>query len=183
MIAASGFILAGGRSTRMGEDKALLESGGITLIERVARELRSVCPDVTVIGRSGPGAIPDDCEGLGPAGGIATALRRGAEWNLVVACDLPEVSRELFVELLAHALPALDCVVPVTPDGREHPLCAVFNRRCISAFEDALAAGVRSVRRIVSAMHVVWVKVPDERLLRNVNTPADWQEYRCDVAR
>src|SRR5271156_5541718 len=95
----AGFILAGGASSRMGRDKALLELGGVPLIVRTARLVESVVGSATVVGDSaafralGLRTIADDWPGTGPLGGIATALRASsAPWSLVVACDLPDLT-------------------------------------------------------------------------------------------
>src|ERR1700693_5380089 len=98
----AGFILAGGESSRMGVDKGLLEVAGVPMIVRAARLAESVVgAPAVVVGTPekyrglGLRAIADDWPGCGPLGGIATALRASeADWNLIVACDLPYLTRE-----------------------------------------------------------------------------------------
>src|SRR5208337_3578736 len=86
-------------------------------------------------------AIPDLYPGAGPLGGILTALRHtSADWNLVAACDMPELSVE-FLKLLINAAtghPAVDALVPSGPSGRLEPLCAVYHRRSRLRLERAL---------------------------------------------
>ena len=123
---AAGFLLAGGRSSRMGADKALLDFHGRSLLERVAGELAAVCSPVAIVGgnRGLPGLtlIADDVAGLGPAGGILTALRRSSGWNLIVAVDMPSVTRDLFAEILCVVeSTTCDCVVPRSRDGPSPP--------------------------------------------------------------
>src|SRR5271155_4337243 len=118
----AGFILAGGESTRMGRDKALVELGGEALIVRTARLVESVAGGATVIGDSaayralGLRTIGDDWPGAGPLGGIATALRASpAQWSLVVACDLPYLHKSWLDYLVARALVSTaDAVVPLS---------------------------------------------------------------------
>jgi molybdenum cofactor guanylyltransferase len=107
----AGFILAGGRSSRMGRDKAMLEIDGITMIDRAVDLIRRAGVEPVVVGSFGEfprsiGArvIPDDWPGAGPLGGIATALRNTeAPWNLVMACDMPYVTREWLEFLMDRA--------------------------------------------------------------------------------
>src|SRR5208282_447595 len=123
----AGFILAGGESSRMGRDKALLEVGGVALIVRTARLVESVVGAPVVIGGTdacrslGLASIADDWPGAGPLGGIATALRASnAAWNLVVACDLPYLTKEWLDFLVARALASsADAVLPMNTRGAE----------------------------------------------------------------
>ena len=165
----------------MGTHKAGLVAGGRTLLDRISEEVAAVCSSVALIGgtaETGETRLPDAVENLGPAGGILTALRQGAEWSLIVACDMPGVTRGVFERLTSGcARTAVDCVISIGPDGREHPLCAVYHQRCLSAWEAAVSHGTRKVRDIIRGLRVVRVLISDPDLLRNVNTPADWQEY------
>ncbi len=184
---AAGFLLAGGRSSRMGADKALLDFHGRSLLERVAGELAAVCSPVTIVGgtRGLPGVdfISDDVEGIGPAGGILTALRRSSGWNVIVAVDMPSVTRDLFAEVLRVAeSTSCDCVVPRSREGHLHPLCAAYHVRCLPVWEEAVAAGVRKVREIILRVRVAEVHPGSEDLLRNVNTPAEWQDFLTHAA-
>src|SRR6478752_8950408 len=88
----AGFVLAGGKSTRMGRDKALLPWGEGTLVEHVAEVVRSGVGNVTVIGRDVADLIPDQ----GPLGGLLTALAgMKADWALMVAVDMPNLTPEV----------------------------------------------------------------------------------------
>lgn len=120
---AVGIILAGGRSSRMGTDKALLEIEGESLLVRSTRIVSSVVAEVLIVGRTelppelaGTPAIEDRYPGTGPLGGIASGLAQvGAEWALVVACDLPFLQADL-LRLLLELAPGYDAVVPLTQE-------------------------------------------------------------------
>ena len=125
--------MGGGESSRMGVDKGLLEIDEVAVIVRTARLVESVADSPCVVGGVelyrglGLHAIVDDWPGAGPLGGIATALRASeAEWNLIVACDLPYLTRP-WLEFLAQRAhgSAADAVVPMNVRGAE-PLCAMY---------------------------------------------------------
>ena len=174
----AGFVLAGGQSSRMGQDKALLPWKGSTLIESVAREVLDAAGNVTLIGspdRYGSLGFPVVCdriEGCGPLGGLHAALSStDAEWNVLVACDMPAVTHELLEELLAAAeASGCDALVPETPGGLE-PLCAVYHVRLLSAVESAIHSKLLKMQDFVSTIQARRWPVSDATPFRNLNTP------------
>src|SRR5690348_2447794 len=134
----SGAILAGGQSRRMGHDKAALLIDGELLLLRIARQMRSVVPDLAVIGPLERATlmpdipvIPDRWPNCGPLGGIATALHslRSRQGVVVVGCDMPFLNPVLLRHLITLISEA-DAVV-VRLDGQIHPLHAVYQQRCL----------------------------------------------------
>src|SRR5271155_912558 len=123
----AGFILAGGESSRMGRDKALLELNGEPMILRAARLVETVAANPVIVGvperfsALGLEVIADDWPAAGPLGGIATALRASrARWNLIVACDLPYLTKEWLEFVVARAhLSKADAIVPMNERGAE----------------------------------------------------------------
>jgi molybdopterin-guanine dinucleotide biosynthesis protein A len=178
----AGFVLAGGRSSRMGRDKALLPWKGSTLIESVAREVFLAAGSVTLIGsRSLAGerygnlrfpVIYDQVEGSGPLGGLHAALSvTTAEWNLLVACDMPAVTHELLQELLAAAeVSGADALVPSTPTGLE-PLCAVYHVRLLPLVKAAIDSKLLKMHDFISTIQARLWPAPDSTSFRNLNTP------------
>lgn len=184
------FILAGGVSSRMKRDKALLEIRGVPLLVRTARLLESVAEAPVVVGdRAAYGCfafpvIADDWPGSGPLGGIATALRvSNASWNLVVACDLPYLTGEWVSFLVARAVASTaDAVLPLNAKGAE-PLCAVYHKRGERAIRAALENGIRKVTdglhniQVETIAPAEWKAFDSEGLLfKNMNLPRDYQE-------
>src|SRR3954471_19809556 len=125
MLDTEGFILAGGFSSRMGEDKSRLRLGGRTFVEIAARALSTVSGRVSVVG-SRPGVeshglsvVRDIHEGLGALGGLHAALAAcEAPWAAVISCDLPFVSAELFERLASLRGVGVEAVAPIQKDGR-----------------------------------------------------------------
>ena len=175
-------MLTGGRSSRMGCDKALLPFRGGTLVESVARAVELATGSAVLVGNPqvyrhlGYPAIPDLYPGAGPLGAILTAFdHSSADWNVVAACDMPELSGE-FLRLLVDAADG-DAVVPMGPSGRLEPLCAVYHRRSRPVLERAFGRGRRSVRAALEDLRVTLVSVPEVSPFQNVNTPEDWAGY------
>lgn len=166
----------------MGRDKALLPVAGSTLLEYVAAQVREAAGSVTVIGpperyaNLGIAAIPDVIPGCGPLGGILTALTVSrAEWNLIVACDLPCVTAPRLRSLLEAAeQTGADCVAPVHASGLLEPLCAVWRRTCAPAVSRAITQGQRQVAAALAGLSVAPYTVSEPGWLFNLNTPEDW---------
>jgi molybdopterin-guanine dinucleotide biosynthesis protein A len=195
------YVLAGGASSRMGREKALLEIGGVTMVERTARSVESLAGKAAIVGppekfhalaaKLGTRAIADDWPGAGPLGGIATALRASeAEWNLIVACDLPYLTREWMSFLVERATgtpgvktddeierstPKLkpspsdsveeaDAVMAMSERGAE-PLCAMYHKRCEAAIWLALDRGTRKVTEGLHGLRVEYIE------------PREWKRF------
>jgi molybdopterin-guanine dinucleotide biosynthesis protein A len=188
---AVGVVLAGGASRRMGHDKAALTIGGQPLLARVVERLGSVLPSVMVVGPErlqplvpGIQVVADRWPGVGPLGGLLTALRTAdVAFFLVVACDMPFVAPPL-VRALLKAMwedPSTDTVVPRTSRGIE-PLHAVYARGCAARAEARLASSDRSLHGLLADLAVR--ELPLERVAQldpaglstlNANTPEEWE--------
>jgi len=181
------FILAGGRSTRMGTDKAFVDYGGRTLLARALDLARSVASDARIVGSKEKFAafapvVEDVIRDCGPLGGIHAALRASsAELNLVLAVDVPFVSRAFLQYLIAQARGAPDVAV-VVPRGDEgwQPLCAIYRREFAGVAELALRAGQYKITRLFDEVRT---RVIDREeleyagvspaIFRNLNTPEE----------
>lgn len=184
-----GAVLCGGRSRRMGTDKALLVVDGRPLAATVAAALRgagadpvlAVGGDAEALARLGLRPVADRHPGEGPLGGILTALAQAGDDDLVVvlACDLPGVRaagvRRVAGILRAH--PDAAVAVPVVDDRRE-PLLAAWRPSIATApLEAAFEAGERAVHRAIGALRVVEVHGLDPAEARNANRPADLRQH------
>jgi molybdopterin-guanine dinucleotide biosynthesis protein A len=181
MDSTAGFVLTGGRSSRMGRDKALLPIEGSLLVERTAEVVRAAAGSVTLIGAPGRYAqlgftvLPDLVDGGGPICGLLTALKATrADWNLVVACDMPRLTAGFLSDLLAAAKQlGCACLAPQTSSG-VHPLCAVYHRRSVDTVEFAIQHKSFKMHDLLKSLGAVSWPVSDASLLENVNTPLEW---------
>ena len=149
----TGIILAGGKSSRLGRDKAWEDVGGQRIIDRVIGTLQSSCDEVLIIGdrpeRQNELSLPKciqyrsaELEGRGSIGGLYTGLKASDTlWSLVVACDMPFISRELIRFMLSIiSKNRCDAIVPVI-NGRYQPTHALYNSTCIPFIEKNISSG------------------------------------------
>ena len=185
MSSRAGYVLVGGNSSRMGRNKALLPYHGITLAESVAEVVRAAAGTAALVGGrphdapSGIGFVPDLYPGEGPLGGILSALRSStADWNLMVACDMPDLEANFLRQLLdaADSCGAV-ALVPAGPSGRLEPLCAAYHRKALGGLEAAFARGVRKIATALEEVDTVTWPVPELSCFQNVNTPEEWAPY------
>jgi molybdopterin-guanine dinucleotide biosynthesis protein A len=179
-LTRSGAILAGGRATRFGgRDKSALLVDGRPILDHQVAALAPAVDEVLIVG--GPRATTHDIvPGCGPLGGLHAALTAArGDAVLLVACDMPYLSTPFVAYLLSLAAEA-DIVVPQSERGY-HPLCAVYTRACLEPAAARLADRRLKMRELVSSMRTRIIPVDEirqfgdpNRLLANVNTPADY---------
>src|SRR5258708_4756586 len=160
------FILAGGKSTRMGTDKAFVVLDGRTLLARALDVARAVTADVRIVGDAANFAgfapvVEDVFRGCGPLGGIHAALRASAaELNLMLAVDVPFVSAGLLEFLVARARESA-AVVTVARVGGWQPLCAVYRREFAEAAEVALRQGRYKIDALFEVVRTLAISEED----------------------
>lgn len=193
MEAMAGVVLAGGRSRRMGTDKARLPFGGTTLLQHVVGRVAAACNPVYVVAAD-PEVYPevevpvlaDRVPGRGPLEGLAVGLRHAPTGcAAVVACDLPFLRPEL-LRGLASRLAGADAVVPYV--DRPQPLCAVY-RREVFPLAAALAEEASSLRELLRRLRVRFLGPdtlrawdPELASFRNLNTPEDYARALEELA-
>jgi molybdopterin-guanine dinucleotide biosynthesis protein A len=181
------FILAGGASSRMGTDKSQLPLEGQTFTERIAETLLKLTASVYVVGRQAESSLPsvaDVYPQWGALGGLHAALTAcKREWAIVVACDLPFATAELF-SFLAEKRVDHDAVVPIQEDGRPQPLAALYRvDPCRQRATELIEAGHRRPLDLLEAVKTRWISFAEirnldqaERFFVNINTPSDYYE-------
>jgi molybdopterin-guanine dinucleotide biosynthesis protein A len=192
MSTVAGIILAGGRSRRMGRDKALLPvpgDDGSTFISHLAAVLSLFCDEVVLVARDaqqaanyvlpGVAVVIDQVPEVGPLMGLYSGLRSiGATHALVVAVDMPFVQPELIAFLLSY--PRDDALLVPVVDGVPQVLLAVYPRSLLPTIETCLRVGERGPRALLKAARVCYIEEaqlrqidPQLRSFVNLNTPED----------
>jgi molybdopterin-guanine dinucleotide biosynthesis protein A len=198
MVNASSFITAGGRSSRMGRDKAWLELDGRTMIERVIEAVKPVTTTISIIANSadysrlGFPVFADTNLGVGPLEAIRTALANSpSEWVILVGCDMPFVTTDFFVLLLNITEQAITdsrpaaAVVPLNQKGLPEPLCALYSIAALPAVTGLIASGERKVSLLferIPTRFVAFDEIKDlsasKHLFENINTPEDYENIQ-----
>ncbi|MDQ3012790.1 MAG: molybdenum cofactor guanylyltransferase [Acidobacteriota bacterium] len=195
------FIQAGGRSSRMGADKAWLSVVGHPMIEHVLAAAEPVAASLSIIisadnpnakrycklaeGR-GARLLDDLHDHLGPLGGIHTALNNceAGDAALILACDLPFLTSE-FLALLCqkHQSGEAQITVPLDAEGRPQPLVAIYKQSCLLMVEEQLATGRLRVDRLFDVFPTTriaysgFAHLPGAaQFFRNLNSPGDYQD-------
>jgi len=189
MAELTGFLLAGGKSGRMGRDKAFVPFQGKALLDRALSTLRAVTPEIVLVGPRNKFAafgtvVEDVFPGAGPLAGIHAALRSSqTDLNLMFALDLPLVTPDLLRYLIARAEGSAALVtVPRTADGWQ-PLCAIYRKAFADNAEPALTQGRNKVDALFTPDILEVITEQELRaagfssgLFKNVNTPDDLEE-------
>ncbi|HEY4330419.1 MAG TPA: molybdenum cofactor guanylyltransferase [Phycisphaerae bacterium] len=179
-----GVVLAGGQSTRMGQDKAMLPIAGVPMLYRIARTLSEVCGGVTVIGRERPVNWPGDLSATflmdegsaetmpgisgGPLIGLMTALRHTEGSILLLACDMPLVSAATLQSLLSAHSPASRATIAIhaSPPHEAEPALAVYTPGVLGELERMLAQNRRSLQQLTRLPNIATWSIPKD---------AEWQ--------
>ncbi len=191
----AGYVLAGGGSTRFGRDKALVEVDGMPMLGRMIELLRRVTKEVRIVAAPnkyaafGVTTVEDCWPGEGPLGGIITALEDAArttarpEWNLILSCDMPFLTRDWLAFLGERAVRSKAQVVfPHSASGPE-PLCACWQTAAAAKLRSGFESGVRKVTQGIALLRAEVLDGADwkrfdkaGRLFWNMNTAADYEE-------
>jgi len=193
----TGYILVGGASSRFGKDKALVELSGSPMCVRMGALLGAAfVPKVWLVGdpakygNLGLPITPDLWPGEGPLGGILTALRHAkgekrADYNLIVGCDMPFLTKDWLLELLGRAFESEAQVMLAESHQGLEPLCAVWHTEALTTVEAQFKQGVRKVTGAVNHLNrevldqADWKRFDSAgRLFWNMNTLADYEEAR-----
>jgi molybdopterin-guanine dinucleotide biosynthesis protein A len=200
MDSIAGFILVGGESRRMGTDKAGLTLNGRSFVERIAEEVSEVTTSVSIVGSNAAALQLRDSSKLtivndvyphwGALGGVHAALAAcsaqrssedSSEWALIVACDFPFVTRDLFIRL-ANVREGFDAVAPIQSDSIPQPLCALYRvEPCLRRAEELIESGERKPVALLQSVCTRWIMFSELAdledaggLFDNINTPKDY---------
>lgn len=188
---AAAIILSGGKSSRMGTNKALLKINEKTNIERISDRLKPLFDDIILVTNDleqyeflGLKIVSDQFPGMGPLAGVHAGLKASEyETNFIVACDMPFVSGEL-AQALVDKSSDYDAVIPVI-NGKQQPLFAVFQKRAAIEVEQCIKQERLRMKHLLDRLNVLYVTEKDletnsshdlERVFFNMNHPNEYEE-------
>lgn len=182
-------VLAGGLSTRMGQDKALLEIDGQPLLKRITDTVLPLSQSVLVV-TAGPeryALVEPECQLLrdrftaGPLVGFAQGLAAvETEWVLLLSCDLPYLDQQVITQWINNLATVQQRAIAYLPQGEKgwEPLCGFYRAACVASLQQFIDQGGRSFQRWLQTQSVEILPVDDWRILFNCNTPQDWSKVR-----
>jgi len=181
-------ILAGGKSQRMGKNKAFLNFKGQTFIKHILSAAKGLTQEIVIIGNTkkyeslGLRVYPDLIKDCGPVGGIYTAMQVvKTPYLLVLSCDIPLLRGELLKYLIEQSLPCDVNVLRI----EEHlqPLTAIYNNKIMPVFKKALDARTLKLRSLLAELHLNTIGCPKALVscLDNINTPNELKKLEMDI--
>lgn len=185
----TGIILTGGKSSRMGRNKAFLKINGDVIIERIVRLFKELFDEVILVTNS-----PDEYRRLNtrivadiyPKSGSLIGIYSGlyhasSQYAFAAACDMPFLKKG-FIEYLIKQKDGYDIVIPFSPDGQQ-PLHAIYSKTCLKPMEDQIKKDMLKIVDILPRLSVRYVKEdeiipfdPEFKSFFNVNTPSEFQK-------
>lgn len=181
----NGYILAGGRSSRMGTDKSFLRLGETTLIGHVIGALRGCVENLYIVSnnsmheKQGLPVIPDVLSGCGPAGGILSALEHSdVPCNFILSCDTPFIRPET-IQAIMQAHGTFDITLPEV-NGYPEPLCGIYSTTCALEWRRRLELGMLKLTDLIAGFRSQLIPVTDlnnghKEEFFNINSPEDYQ--------
>jgi len=184
----TGFVLAGGLSSRMGEDKSRMLFRGKPLVMYAIEALSPLCEKVIIssnlldYGFTGCDVWPDELPVQAPINGLYSCLKKSkTDWNFILTCDMPFAGSQLFFYLLdlAHGD---DAVIPLHGQGLVEPLCGLYNRSTLEMLELRVQDEQYSILKLLQTIRCKYVNIgPDQEfyhkdMFSNLNSPADLDE-------
>ncbi|MDQ2177241.1 molybdenum cofactor guanylyltransferase [Marinifilum sp. D714] len=181
----AGIVLSGGKSSRMGTEKGLVNWNGKPLIEYSIGCLQGICDQVVISSNKdcysdyGFQVIEDEIKECGPIGGIYSVMKAiNADYYMVISCDVPKVPSQLFVDLLVNIADA-DMIYAVDESGKKQPLVAIYKSSCRDIIGEELRNGKYKMMKLLQLFCSKGFHISKELdyysadMLSNVNTPGE----------
>jgi molybdopterin-guanine dinucleotide biosynthesis protein A len=175
----TGIILAGGKSSRMGTDKALIDVKGKKLIEYSIAVMKTICHHILISANDpvyeefGFPVIADNFKEIGPIAGLEACLRYSkTKINLVAPCDSPFLKSNLFSEILKN-VEGYEATVPILKDGKVEPLAGYYSKEALPTIIQQIEKGDYKLQNLLKAINTKYIAITDANCLANINTPQD----------
>ena len=184
-------ILAGGKSTRMGQNKSLLQLNNRRFIDRITDELSSFSE--VLMSAAGKGiyedtgfrVVYDEHGDIGPMEGIYQVLKEAKEeYVFICAADMPFIKKELVSYMAEFISSDYDCFCLVDED-HVHPLCAIYSKRMLGTIEESITKGQYRLMGLLRSVRTKYIKLEmtcfDKRIVRNINTKDEYKRLVLPV--
>jgi molybdopterin-guanine dinucleotide biosynthesis protein A len=184
---STAIVLAGGKSSRMGEDKSLLPVNGMPLIQHIIQQLDGHF-DEMLIGANTPEnysftklrVVKDIEKDKGPLMGIYSCLQQSEnDINFITACDIPEMNIKLIKNMI-NLSANFDIVMPVSGEGKHEPLYAIYRKSVLSRAQQILSSNGRRVIELLNGSKVKLIDFSDQKWYQNINIKDDYLEFIKD---
>lgn len=183
----TGIVLAGGRSSRMGEEKSLMKLNGKTMIEFSIAALKPLCSQVIISSDrmvydfTGCEVWPDEIKQQAPIVGIYSCLKRSkTDVNIILSCDMPLISSQFLKFLLENSVNN-EVTIPIHQNGMIEPLCGIYKKSALETLKNSIEEKHYSIRDCIIKTAYCLVRLDEgspfpENIFKNVNTPNDFNE-------
>jgi molybdenum cofactor guanylyltransferase len=187
----TGYILAGGKSSRMGTDKGLILFNGKSIIEHIMEQLQPVTDKVIIVSNNpayekfGVEVITDLVREIGPAGGIFTALSHSKTAQIfVLSCDMPFVTTAAIEYVIQHA--SQSQITIASHDGRSEPLFGIYSKSCLTLWDMLIKKGFLKLQEMVAEFDLLKLNMDGSPLFTrnvfiNINTPEDLKNLKINT--
>lgn len=180
----SAYILCGGKSTRMGEEKGLVEFHGKTFVQWILEALFSIVPNPVLVTKN-PAyrvfqleMIQDLVEDQGPLGGIYTALEHAAsDLVLILSCDIPKITAEVLAFLVEKSQASPEKITFLSDGKNDYPLIGIYPKQHLKTVEKSILNGELKLRQFVESLPHQRIVLNHGRIptVQNINTKAQLQ--------
>jgi len=180
----SAIILAGGKGSRMNGNKALLPVCGLTLIEKIARDIDPYFGEILISAQARNSfnflshrVVIDEKMNFGPLMGILSCLRASSnKINFVIACDIPEIKYPYLEKMISYTS-KYDIVVPCSGKNKFEPLFAFYHKKLIPKIEELLNQNIKKISRLFPKCKTKYLPMQNNGWFSNLNTMEDYQQY------
>jgi molybdenum cofactor guanylyltransferase len=182
----TGIILAGGKSSRMGEDKGFLKFNGKTFMSYIVEALKPIVGDIIIVSNNSDydifklKRVPDVMEDSGPLAGLYSGLAHSeTENNIVLSCDVPLINTSVLKKLIEEVSPETD-VIQFESEGKTMPLVAMYKKHCMHQILTLLQTNERRLRFSIEQLEVKTITLEPEleKTVRNINTIKELKELK-----
>ncbi len=174
----TGIVIAGGKSSRMGQNKALIKYGSIRLIDNAIEILQNftqnilISSNVSIQNVSYP-IISDEFKNIGPIGGLYSSLKESkSELNIIIPCDVPNVNIGLYNKMIELCVD-VDAVIPELPNGKLEPLIACYKKKILPIIDESICNNDYKLVNLLLKIKVRYIDVLDIEQFKNINSPED----------